>query len=124
MSITREEAIRALERADGYVGIHYINGVEEAYINPHLREAVKVALAALRSPTREIVERMRGEWIEDEGKSLMHSEKIYLCSRCNNFEAWGETEKTNFCPACGAPMTAEAVDMMLERWREALDENT
>ena len=51
--MTREEAIRALERADGYVGIHYINGVEEAYINPHLREAVKVALTALRGPTRE-----------------------------------------------------------------------
>ena len=51
--MTREEAIRALERADGYVGIHYINGVEEAYINPHLREAVKVALSALRPVSRE-----------------------------------------------------------------------
>lgn len=61
--MTREEAIRALERADGYVGIHYINGVEEAYINPHLREAVKVALSALRPVSREQVEKVwRGEW--------------------------------------------------------------
>ena len=51
--MTREEAIKALERADGYVGIHYINGVEEAYINPHLKEAVKVALTALRPVSRE-----------------------------------------------------------------------
>ena len=70
---------------------------------------------------REMVERMRGEWIEDEGKSLKHIEKIYLCSRCNNFEAWGETEKTNFCPACGAPMTDEAVEIELRRWKEAVD---
>ncbi len=23
------------------------------------------------------------------------------------------------CPACGAPMTDEAVDMVMERWKEA-----
>ena len=55
--MTREEAIKALEHADSYVGIHYINGVEEAYINPHLREAVKVALTALRPVSREQVKK-------------------------------------------------------------------
>lgn len=111
MSMTLEEAkkyfemkVSPMEKLDDTFGPDY--------------EAFKVAISALNSPTREIVEKMRGEWIEDEGENLMHTEKIYLCSRCNNFEAWGETEKTNFCPACGAPMTDEAVDMMLKRMEE------
>ena len=29
-----------------------------------------------------------------------------------------------FCPICGAPMTDKAVDMMLERWKEAVDGET
>lgn len=109
--MTREEAIRALERADGYVGIHYINGVEEAYINPHLREAVKVALSALRPVSREQVEKVwRGVW------------KHYLpplgagniqcrCTKC------GRTPdvETPFCAWCGAPMTDEAAEMVMER---------
>lgn len=113
----REEAIGALERADGYVGIHYINGVEEAYINPHLREAVKVALTALRPVSREQVEKVwRGVW------------KHYLpplgagniqcrCTKC------GRTPdvETPFCAWCGAPMTDEAVEMVMERWEVFYD---
>lgn len=33
-----------------------------------------------------------------------HVENVYLCSNCRNYEAWGETEKTPFCPHCGAWM--------------------
>ena len=42
-----------------------------------------------------------GKWelIESE-----HVENIYLCSHCRNYEAWGETEKTPYCPHCGAWM--------------------
>ena len=68
--MTREEAIKALEHADSYVGIHYINGVEEAYINPHLREAVKVALTALRPVSRERVEKFKEYFDDLYGKGL------------------------------------------------------
>jgi rubrerythrin len=49
-------------------------------------------------------DRPTGKWelIESE-----HVENIYLCSNCNNYEAWGETEKTPYCPHCGARMEAE-----------------
>lgn len=108
--MTREEAIRALERADGYVGIHYINGVEEAYINPHLREAVKVALSALRPISREKV--WRGEWIVQQDE---HKEYIKRCSKCGfPISGWWGADK--FCANCGAPMTDEAVEMVMERW--------
>ena len=29
--------------------------------------------------------------------------------------------ETPFCAWCGSPMTDEAVDVMLERWKEAVD---
>lgn len=45
--------------------------------------------------------RPTGKWelLESE-----HVENIYLCSKCRNYEAWGETEKTPYCPYCGARM--------------------
>ena len=49
-------------------------------------------------------ERKRGKWIKNETESAKHVEAIYICSCCHNFEAWGETEKYNFCPHCGADM--------------------
>lgn len=35
-----------------------------------------------------------------------------------------EKEQFLFCPKCGKPLTDEAVDMMLERWKEAVDGET
>ena len=51
-------------------------------------------------------ERMKGRWVKDEEASSQHSESIYVCSACNNMEAWGEVEKNTFkfCPNCGADM--------------------
>lgn len=46
--MTIEEAIKVLERVEDYVGIHYINGVEDPYINPYLLKAIDFAIAALR----------------------------------------------------------------------------
>ena len=115
--MTREEAIRALERADGYVGIHYINGVEEAYINPHLREAVKVALSALRPVSREQVEKVwRCEWNYSHTTETDHF-AVVKCSKCGH-EAFAialYVKDENFCPHCGAPMTDEAVEMVVKR---------
>lgn len=45
--------------------------------------------------------RPTGEWVYQESENI---EKIYLCSNCKNYEAWGETEKTPYCPNCGAKM--------------------
>lgn len=51
-------------------------------------------------------ERIRGRWVKDEEASNLHVEPIYICSACNNMDAWGETEKNTFkfCPNCGADM--------------------
>lgn len=122
MSITKEKATRVLEcMAIDMVGA--IAGMRET--DPMLDvlqqriEAVDLAQSALRPVSREHVEKvMRGVWEMDKKLSAQLSEKVYLCSRCKNFEAWGESEKTNFCGRCGAPMTDEAMEMVLERLGE------
>ena len=123
MSMTREKAIKALEQADNYVGIHYINGVEDPYISPYLKEAINIALSALRPVSREQVEKAwRGEWQyhpED------YDELTWTCSRCG--EVWtlidGTPDDNNmdFCPACGSPMTDDAVEMVMERLEALYD---
>ena len=80
-------------------------------------QALGLALTALRGPTREQAERMRGEW------QSLHRLSEYYCSRCGEeFEIHSyDKDKYQFCPHCMAPMTDEAVDMTLERWKEALE---
>ena len=45
-----------------------------------------------------------GKWEFDAERSKGRIEKIYICSNCKAFEALGESEKTSYCPHCGARM--------------------
>lgn len=73
--------------------------------------AALTALTALRPVSRERVERMRGEW------RSIHGLSEYYCARCGEeFEIHAyDKEKYRFCPHCMAPMTDEAVQMVMER---------
>ena len=66
------------------------------------------------APTRERVEKVwRGEWI-----AVREVVGGYKCSRCKTeavLDCNDEFVLDNFCPRCGAAMTDEAVDMMMER---------
>ena len=71
-------------------------------------EALDLALTALRPVSREQVEKVwRGEWIKD--TPLGHR-----CKSCGCLVVG----QTNFCPNSGAPMTDEAVEMVMERMEE------
>lgn len=105
MSMTREEAI---SRILDHMEVHRMG----QYPHIKIKEALDLALAALRGPTREMVKRMRGEWVRHEGYDE--------CANCSEKTIYGH----NFCPRCGQPKTDEAVDMMLERWKGVLNENT
>ena len=114
--MTREEAIN---RIKDHMVVHHIG----EYPHIKLKEALDMALSALLPVSREEVEKVwRGEWRLDEEKSKKHVEPIYICTRCENFEAWGNIEKTNFCGYCGAPMTDEAVEILIERMEELKNE--
>ena len=110
--MTREEAIKELET----IKMCEVDTVRRV-------QALDVALSALHPVSWERVEKVwRGEWRLNEEESKKHVEPIYVCTRCENFEAWGNTEKTNFCGYCGAPMTDEAVEMVMERINEITEE--
>ena len=116
--MTREEIIEAYEGAVFSSGLSAAAGNEEAAKD---YELLKAGLGALRGPTREMVERMRGEWIWD--TSGLYPKPV--CSKCGE-EPYRRSNHTSdlpdYCPKCGQPKTDEAVDMMLERWKEALHE--
>ena len=92
-----------------------------------------MALSALRPVSREQVEQMRGEWVakhrhrggfrratgvDDMGeqRTITIDERCEYddryCSKCGK---QSPDNFLNFCGYCGAPMTDEAVQMVMER---------
>lgn len=72
--------------------------------------------SALRPVSREQVERMwRGEWKPIE--RLWKYSHQWQCSRCGHPTL---IDKKQFCDNCGAPMTDEAVEIVVERLEEIL----
>lgn len=67
----------------------------------------EAALSALRPVSREQVEKVwRGEWID-----AYPGTSSCKCTKCGAVQEYEST----FCCHCGAPMTDEAVEMVLER---------
>ena len=110
--MTREEAIKSLQ-----------NIIEYWTYKPTEVEAAKMAIAALRPVSREQVEKVwRGEWNYSHTTETDHF-AVVKCSKCGH-EAFAialYVKDENFCPHCGAPMTDEAVEMVMERM-EALND--
>ena len=79
--------------------------------------ALKVALAALRPVSREQVEKVwRGEW---KGVPKLGVYDM-ACSKCG-YSPGIRFYSSEFCPNCGAPMTDEAVQMVMERMEALKD---
>ena len=126
MSMTREEAIAELE------------SIKQCQVDTRKEiEALDLAIAALRPVSREQVEQMRGEWVakhrhrggfrratgvDDMGeqRTITIDERCEYddryCSKCGK---QSPDNFLNFCGYCGAPMTDEAVQMVMKRWKEA-----
>lgn len=84
-------------------------------------EALDVAFSALRPVRREQVERVwRGEWVH---KRSPYDYKIFVCKKCGK-QISIQGENMDFCPACGAAQTDEAVQMVLERLEALKDGST
>ena len=120
--MTREEAIALLnEQYETCKRIYDCSADQrKSYPNvPQFMDALGMALSALRPVSREQVEKVwRGEWVIGEPDVL--GVPIH-CSRCGwgsdhaDQRAWMEYKGHIFCGHCGAPMTDEAVEMVMER---------
>lgn len=92
--IKREDAIKSLKESKGRYPT--FSGEACAFI---------IAIQKIKNlPAADVVEVKHGQWQLDKEKSKGHVENIYICSSCGICEAWGETEKTSYCPNCGALM--------------------
>ena len=114
--MTREEAIKILQH------------LAEIVSSGDYQEAFKMAVSALRPVSREQVEKVwRGEWIGDNDEKVGTIDgspiKSSTCSACGNWLVGSDEYDCSghFCPACGRAMTDEAVDILWQRWKEALD---
>ena len=109
--MTREEAIKLLKQYQGYDPM-FPDGETLKHAFDLTDETVDTLLTALRPVSRERMERMRGEWMFKpfyKGTSRGAIE----CQECKG--AFEGSVEFNFCPNCGAPMTDEAVDIMVKR---------
>ena len=93
---------------------------EEPFMPPMTNgDKIRGVMAQGRSAhiTREQVKKMRGEW-----KHRFTTDDSVFCTSCKTtFRAY--YDEYNFCPDCGAPMTYEAVDMVMERLEALKDGN-
>ena len=108
-----------MERGSAY---KYLYQVYLTTKNDSYREALSVLLTALRPVSREQEERMwlkepytRVEtWNREDGATVYSAKNT--CIACGQ-----ETPIGNFCHNCGAPMTEEAVDILLKRMEAMKD---
>lgn len=103
--MTREEAINILDRRTTIPG--------DGYTWEQINEAIDMAISTLRPVSLERVEKVwRGEW--KESKNFDYG--FWVCSKCGFVsEASVAPKLYKFCPCCGAPMTDETVEMVMER---------
>ena len=139
MSMTNEEAIERLERLKRSCRDLAAGMPDEPGWTLH-GMALDMALAALCPVSREQVEQMRGEWVakhrhrggfrratgvDDMGeqRTITIDERCEYddryCSKCGK---QSPDNFLNFCGYCGAPMTDEAVQMVMEKMEALRDE--
>lgn len=122
--MTRDEAIEFLqEKHDECKSFYDLAAFPEIsypgtgkYMN-----ALKMAISALRPISREQVEKVwKGEWLHDPETGYE------CCEKCRHTICLNDYLNGNpppFCEFCGAPMTDEAVEMVMERLEALKDAN-
>lgn len=120
--MTREEAN---ERIKDHMEAHHIG----EYPHIKLKEALDMALSALRPVSRERVEKVwKGHWItknavtgseeickmNNAGHILSHDA---TCPYCGEWLVASDEYDVfaNFCPSCGKAMSKKAIDIVIER---------
>ena len=121
---SRQDAYRALYEIQEALGTRRIEREEALLEN---MQDLELALSALRPVSREQVEKVWSgcEYCtgDVDDRPYLDSKRLYLDKNGILTDEIEDIDilRLNFCPICGAPMTDEAVDMVMERWKEAVD---
>ena len=118
--MTREEAIRLLKQYQGYESM-FPDGEKLKHAFDLTDETVDTLLSALRPVSREQVEKVFHGCPECKSRCglCIHMGawdkygKPYVCEQCVDCSNFKSDQR--FCEVCGAPMTDEAVQMVMER---------
>lgn len=116
MSMTLEEANVLLKMMFAF----WANTHEQT--NVEMEMALNLALSALRPVSREKVEKVWSgcPYCKEDGEGYVQKFGAYSILDGEVTTGHCKPQKIKFCPHCSCPLTDEAVDMMLERWKEAV----
>ena len=112
MSMTLEQALKLLEHPIYKWSMDW----DEREDGLNYTEAIEIAIAALRTVSREQVEKVWSPCNFCAGAKYITGEvtAVYPVSETHQQETLAEGD-FDFCPNCGRPLTDEAVQMVMER---------
>lgn len=101
-----QEAIEALSNHERYVGVKYVNGVEEAYVTPYFEKALDTAISAMQElqeyrrlgTLEEVMDMVEKQEEERPQKVLgIFGGEEYECRECGNTVEYMD----DYCKWCG-----------------------
>ena len=115
--MTREEAINRIE---DHMAVHHIG----EYPQIALKEALDMAISALRPVSREQVEKVWPgcPYCKEDGEGYVQKFGAYSIQNGELATGHCKPQKIKFCPHCSCPLTDEAVEMVMERMEALKDE--
>lgn len=121
MSMTREEAIINLEKL---IALFHTASEQSTMVDySKIIETLEFAIAALRPISRERVEQVWRGYLQYHGATGTDNLAVVKCSRCGAkiYEITVDLSERKFCLCCGAPLTDEAVEMVMEKLKKVIE---
>ena len=125
--MTREEAIALLnEQYETCKRIYDCSADQRKnYPNvPQFMEALSMSLSALRPVSQEQVEKVWPgcPYCKEDGEGYVQKFGAYSIQNGELATGHCKSQKIKFCPHCSRPLTDEAKEMVLERWKVLRDD--
>ena len=104
-----QKAIEVINNHERYVGVKYVNSVEEAYVTPYFEKALDTAISAMQElqeyrklgtleEVREAMEKQK----KKKPNGDLHSVPHYRCPNCNStVKLYQNSKKDEICKWCG-----------------------
>ena len=118
--MTQEQALKLLEHPIYKWSMDW----DEREDGLNYTEAIEIAIAALRPVSRELVEEVWPgcPYCKEDGEGYVKKFGAYSILDGEVTTGHCKPQKIKFCPHCSCPLTDEAVEMVMERINEIMEE--